>query len=181
MHPNLPPRANTSRPREAERRARTPDRSSHLGSLQQLDDLCLRLVCRVLSRLLLCRRGSREPGERCEKRLRGHRDRPVPAPPPPPPPPPGRPRPERSAHLPTAAALGAPAPARLGSAAAQRPDPRHRPAPAAGAQYSPRTAGPRPAAGFDPDASEAAGTCRRVLTAPLAAAGPGRPACPHAR
>lgn len=145
----------------------------HLGLLQQLDDLGLRLVCRVLSRLLRRRRGSREPGESCEKRLRGHRDRPVPAPPPPPPP--GRPRPERTAHLPTAAAPRVRAPARLGSAAAPRPAPRRPPAPAAGAPYSLRTAGPRPAAGFDPDASEATGTCRPVLRGPLAAAGSGRP------
>lgn len=154
-----------------------PTEPPHLGSFQQLDDLGLHLVCRVLSRLLRRRCGPREPGERCEKRLRGHRDRP--APPPSRPPGPAR---ERAAHLPTAAAVPVPAPACLGSAAPRHPAPCRPPAPAADARRILRIAGPRPAAASGPDASAAAGTClRRVLSAPPAATGAGRPAWPHAR
>lgn len=98
-----------------------------------------------------------------------------------------RPRPpgparERAAHLPTAAAVPVPAPACLGSAAPRHPAPCRPPAPAADARRILRTDGPRPAAASGPDASAAAGTClRRVLSAPPAATGAGRPAWPHAR
>lgn len=96
--------------------------------------------------------------------------------------PPARPCPGALPHLPTAAAVSAPVPTCLGSAAPRRPAPCRQPAPAAGARHNLRTAGPRPAAGFGPDASAAAGTCRRrVLSTLPAAANPRRPACPHAR
>lgn len=88
---SLAPGANNpSRPRgkRSGERAR-PTEPPHLGSFQQLDDLGLHLVCLVLFRLLRRRCGPREPGERCEKRLRGHRDRPAPRRPRPP----ARPRP----------------------------------------------------------------------------------------